>query len=207
MTKRSLIDLKTEVRSRGHEGSQHASGDIAEVPEQFSYPKKPVTLAVPGLFTKCLCTPAERLGGAIRQYTELTGIIPFDWHDVSPVPEVYRPWMKRPDDEFWVFYFGFDTMKEALAVEAKFNAINRHVVIRTEEEERESLRRDFEQIEKESSERVTYDGGDGCGEMYWRDHPYFQEGWRNYCQQLRRDSAAVPGKFSHDCFVRLDKAE
>jgi hypothetical protein len=46
----------------------------------------------------------------------------------------------------------------------------------TEEEGREDLRRYFEQIEEESDERPTYDGGDGRGEMYWRDHPHFQEG-------------------------------
>jgi hypothetical protein len=75
-------------------------------------------------------------------------------------------------------------MEEALAVEAKFNAINRHIDIWTEEEEREDLRRYFEQVEKETDERPTYDGGDGRGEMYWRDHPFFQEGWRDYLHRF-----------------------
>jgi hypothetical protein len=176
MTKHSLTDLKTEARLRGHAGCQHAGRDIAAVPKRFSYRRKSVTLAVSGLFTKCHCTPTERLSGAIRNYTELTGIVPFDWEYVSPVPEAYQSRMQRPDDEFCTFFFGFGTMEEALAVEAKFNANNRHVDIWTEEEERENLRRHFEQIEKESNQRVTYDGGDGRGEMYWRDHPYFQEG-------------------------------
>ncbi len=197
MTIHSLIDFKTEVRSRGHEGCQHASGDIAAVPEKFLYHQKPVTLAVPGLFTKCRCTPAERLGGAIRNYTELTGIVPFDWEYVSPVPEAYQSRMTGPDDEFCSFFFGFDTMEEAVAVEAKFNAIHRHVDIWTEEEEREDLRCYFEQVEKESDESPTYDFGDSRGEMYWRDHPFFQEGWRDYLQQFRRDTVAVPEKFCY----------
>jgi hypothetical protein len=196
MKKHTLSDRKAEIRLLGRERSQHVLRDIPSVPEKFSYGKKPVTLAVSGLFTECNCTPAGRLAGAIRNYTELTGIVPFDWEHISPVPEAYQSRMKRSDDEFWVFYFGLDTMREALAVEAKFNAINRHVDIWTDEEEREKLRIHFEQIEKESNERATYDGGDGRGEMYWRDHPYFQEGWRDYCEQVRRDRAALPEKFS-----------
>jgi hypothetical protein len=196
MKKQSLSDRKAEIRLHGRERCQHAGLDGAAVPEKFPYPKKPITLVVPGFFTKCHCTPAERLAGAIRNYTALTGIVPFDW-DFSPPPEAYQSRMTTPDDEFCVFFFGFDTMKEALAVKTKFNAINRHVDIWTEEEERENLRRHFEQIEKESNERVTYDGGDGRGEMYRRDHPYFQEGWRDYLQQVRRGRAVVPEKFSY----------
>ena len=197
------MNLTSMFRLRRPERREHARADRAAVPEKFSYPKKSVTLAVPKLFTKCHCTPEERLGGAIHDYTELTGIPPFDWEYVSPVPEAYQSRMTRPDDEFCVFYFGFDTMDEALEVKAKFNAINRHVVIRTEEEERENLRRHFEQIEKESNERVTYDAGDGRGEMYWRDHPYFQEGWRDYRQQVHRERAAVPEKFSYQKPITL----
>jgi hypothetical protein len=187
MKKNSLRDRKKKLRLRGRNRCEHGGRDIAAVPEKFSYPKKPITLAVPGLFTKCRCTPAERLGGAIRQYTELTRIVPFDWEYFSPVPEAYQSLTQRSDDEFCTFLFGFDTMEEALAVKAKFAAINRHVDVWTEEEEREDLRRYFEQVEKESDERPTYDGGDGRGEMYWRDHPFFQEGWRDYIQQFRRD--------------------
>jgi hypothetical protein len=183
---------------RGLTRQRRGNGELmTTLPEKFSYPKKPVTMAVPGLFTKCRCTPTERLGGAIRNYTELTGIVPFDWEYVSPVPEAYQSRMARPDDEFCTFLFGFDTMEEALAVEAKFNAINGHVVIWTEEEEREDLRLHLEHIEKQGDERPTYDGGDGRGPMYWRDHPYFQEGWRDYCQQLRPVRATVPEKFSY----------
>src|SRR5262249_35669478 len=110
-------------RLRRPERCEHARADGAAVPEKFSYPKKSVTLAVPGLFPKCHCTREERLGGAIRQYTELAGIVPYDW-EYSPVPEAYQSRMTGPDDEFAVFYFGLDTMEEARAVEAKFNAIN-----------------------------------------------------------------------------------
>jgi hypothetical protein len=193
----SLSDRKAEIRLLGRERCQRAALESATLPPKFSYGKKPITVAVSGLLTKCNCTPAERLAGAIGNYTGLTGIVPFNWEPISPVPEAYQSRMKRPDDECWVFYYGLDTMREALAIEAKFNAINRHVDIWTEEEERENLRIHFEQIEQESNERVTYDGGDGRGEMYWRDHPFFQEGWRDYCEQVRRDRAALPEKFSY----------
>jgi hypothetical protein len=51
--------------------------------KKFSYPKKPVTMAVPALFTKCCCTTVKLLGDAIRQYTKFTGIVPFDWERIS----------------------------------------------------------------------------------------------------------------------------
>jgi hypothetical protein len=132
-------------------------------------------MAVPVLFTKCNCTWVELLGVAIRQYTELAGIVPFDWEQISPVPEAYQSQMRKPDDKFYVVYIGFDTMEEARAAKAQFNAIDRYVVITTEAEEGENLRSYFEEVEKEGGERPTYDGGDGRGEMYWRDHPFFQE--------------------------------
>ena len=196
MTKYSLSNLKKGARLRGRDRCQHARPDRAAVPEKFSYPRKPVTMGVPVIFRKCCCTTAELLGDAIRQYTEMTGIAPFDWEHISPAPEAYQ-WQMMRDDKFYVVSHGFDTMEEAMAAKAKFDAINRHVNIWTEEEERENLRRHFEQIEKESNERVTYDGGDGRGEMYWREHPFFQEGWRDYLQQVRRDRTAVPEKFSY----------
>jgi len=153
-------------------------------------------MVVPVLFTKCNCSWAELLGDAIHQYTELAGIVPFDWEQISPVPEAFQSRMKRPDDVFYEVLLGFDTMDNALAAKANFNAIDRYVEIITEAEEREDLRSYFEEVEKESDERPTYDGGDGRGEMYWRDHPFFQEGWRDYLQQLRRDRMALPEKFS-----------
>jgi hypothetical protein len=187
MKKHSLSNRKAAIRLFGRERCQHDRLDRAALPPKFSYPKKPITLAVPVMFTKCCCTPAQLLGDAIREYVELTGIVPFDWEQISPVPEAFQSAMRRPDDKFCFVYFGFDTTQEALEVEAKFTAINRRVDIWTEEEEREDLRRYFEQVEEESDERPTYDGGDGCGEVYWRDHPFFQEGWRDYIQQFRRD--------------------
>ena len=176
MKKDSLSDRKAAIRLFGRERCQHGFLDRAALPPKFSYPKKSITMAVPVLFTKCNCDWAELLGDAIRQYTELAGIVPFDWEQISPVPEAFQSAMRRPDDKFSVVYLGFDTMGEALEVKAKFTAIKRHVDIWTEEEEREDLRHYFERIEEESDERPTYDGGDGRGEMYWRDHPYFQEG-------------------------------
>jgi hypothetical protein len=199
MKRRSTRNLNKTPKSPEKECCIHILRDRATPPPKFSYGKKPITMAVSGLFTQCNCTPAERLAGAIHNYTELTGIVPFDWDYTSPVPEAYQSLMKRPDDKFCTFFFGFNTMGDARAVEAKFNAINRHVDIWTEEEERESLRIHFEQIEKKSkksTKRLTYDGGDGRGEMYWRDHPFFQEGWRDYCEQVRRDRAVLPEKFS-----------
>jgi hypothetical protein len=191
------VNLKSMFRLRRDERCEHARLDRTAVPPKFSYPKKPVTLSVPVMFTKCCCTTAELLADAIREYVELTEIVPFDWEQISPVPEAYQSHMRTPDDKFYAVYFGFDSIDKAQAAKAKFNAIDRHEIITTEAEERESLQRYFEQIEKESNERVTYDGGDGRGEMYWRDHPYFQEGWRDYCQQVRQERAAVPEKFSY----------
>jgi hypothetical protein len=197
MTKRWLSGLSKKFRLRGHERCEHARLDRAAVPEKFSYPKKPNTLTVPVMFPKCRCTTAELLGDAIRQYVELTEIDPFDWERISPVPETFQSHMRRPDDKFYAVHFGFDTIEEAMTVKAKFEAINRYVIITTKEEERENLRRYFEQIEKESNERVTYDGGDGRGEMYWRDHPYFQEGWRDHLERVRSERTALPEKFSY----------
>jgi hypothetical protein len=167
------------------------------LPKKFSYGKKPITMAVPVLFSKCRCTTAKLLSDAIQQYTEFTGIVPFDWERISPVPEGFRSEMKRANDKFYVVYFGFDTMEEALAAKANFDTIKRHVDIWTEFEEHERIRHGLEQIEAESDARPIYDAGDGRGPMYWRDHPYFQEGWRDYCQQLRLDRTAVPEKFSY----------
>jgi hypothetical protein len=173
--KHLLNTLKTKVRLHGRNCCQHARGDRTAVPEKFSYPKRPITLTVPVIFTPCHCTTAELLGDAIHQYVGLAGIVPFDWEHIEPPPQGYQSLM-GPDDKFFFVWFGFNTIEEAQAVKAKFDAMKRHVIITTEEEERENLRRYFEQVEKESNERITYDGGDGRGEMYWRDHPYFQEG-------------------------------
>ena len=173
MISRSINDLKKN-RLRRDDRCQHTRQGRAAVPERFSYPKKPVTLSVPVIFTQCRCTTVELLGDAIRQYIELAGIVPFDWEQISPVPEAYQSQMRTPDDEFYIVYFGFDTMDAAMAVKAKFEAIKRHVVVRTEAEEREIVRQFLEQAERESDERAIYDAGDGRGPMYWRDHPHFQ---------------------------------
>jgi hypothetical protein len=132
-------------------------------------------MAVPVLFTKCCRTTTKLLSDAIRQYTEFTGIVPFDWERISPVPEGFQSQMKRPDDKLYVVYFGFDTMEKALVAKSKFDAIKRHVDVWTEFEEHERLRRYLEEIEAETDERPTYDAGDGRGSMYWRDHPHFQD--------------------------------
>ena len=196
MKRRSTRNLKKTPKSPEKKCSIHNLRDRAALPPKFSYGKKPITMGVPVLFAKCNCTWAELLGDAIHQYTELAGILPFDWEQISPVPEEWQSRMKRSDDRCYYVYLGFDTIEQAQEVKAKFNAINRRVDIWTEEEERENLQSHFEQIEKGSNERATYDGGDGRGEMYWRDHPYFQEGWRDYCEQVRRDRATLPEKFS-----------
>jgi hypothetical protein len=142
--------------------------------QKFSQ-KKPVTMTVPVLFPGCHRTTAELCGEIIRQGIELTGIVPFDWEHISPVPEVFQL-ETGPDDTLFVMHFGFGTLDEAHAVKAKFDAIKRRVIITTEAEEREKLQYQFEQIEEESNERPIYDAGDGRGPMYWRDHPYFHEG-------------------------------
>src|SRR5215470_17333813 len=136
MKNNSLSDLKKKLRLTGRDCSQHDRLDRATLPPKFSYGKKPITMGVPVLFTKCNCTWAELLGDAIRQYTKLAGIVPFDWEQISPVPEAFQSGMRRPDDKFYVVYLGFDTTEQALEVKAKFTAIKRHADIWTEEEER-----------------------------------------------------------------------
>jgi hypothetical protein len=172
MTVRSMSDRKMKRRLRNAAGCHEPISDRAVLPEKFSYPKKPVTLAVPVIFSRCHCTIEELLGDAIRQYVELTGIVPFDWEPM-PVPPCFQSQMK-PGDKFYVVWFGFDTLDEAHAVKAKFSAMRRHVEITTEAEERESIRRYLELVEEQGGERPTYDAEDGLGEMYWRDHPYFK---------------------------------
>src|SRR5262245_29123028 len=121
----STNDRKSKLRLTGRDCSQHDRLDRATLPPKFLYRKKPITMVVPVLFAKCNCTLAELLGDAIRQYTELAGIVPFDWEQISPVPEAIQSRMKRPDDVFYEVQLGFDTMDNALAAKAKFNAINR----------------------------------------------------------------------------------
>jgi hypothetical protein len=57
------------------------------------------------------------------------------------------------------------------------DAVRQYGTWKTKQERREILRRIFEEMEKVSvdGERPTCEFGDGRGEMYWRDHPYFQE--------------------------------
>jgi hypothetical protein len=172
MSVRAMSDSKMKLQLCGHGGSQEGSSDRAALPEKFSYPKKPVTLAVPVIFSRCHCTIEELLGDAIRQYIELTGIVPFDWEPM-PVPPCFQSQMK-PGDRFYVVWFGFDTLDEAHAVKAKFSAIERAVDITTEAEERKSMRRYLELVEEQTGDRPTYDAEDGLGEIYWRDHPHFK---------------------------------
>ena len=138
------------------------------LPTKFSYPKKPITLTL-----VVLAATTERLGGVIRRYTELTGIVPFDWEQNGQVPAVYQPRLK-PGHRFCVLYFGFDTMREARAAKAKCGATNDclSALIMTEAQERETVRRFLEQVESESDARPTITTDDGR-EIYWRDHPEF----------------------------------
>jgi hypothetical protein len=114
MTVSSINDRKMKLRLRSHGGCHERNSARPGLPEKFSYPKKPVTLAVPVIFSKCYCTTEELLGDAIRQYVELTRIVPFDWERMEPVPERYRSHMRR-GDIFYVVWFGFDTLDEAHA--------------------------------------------------------------------------------------------
>src|SRR5215468_2787061 len=123
MKRRSTRNLKKTPKSPEKKCSVHNLRDRAALPRKFAYRKKPITMVVPVLFTKCNCSWAELLGDAIRQYTELAGIVPFNWEQISPVPEAFQSWMKRPDDVFYEVLLGFDTMDNALAAKAKFNAI------------------------------------------------------------------------------------
>src|SRR5262245_15686720 len=101
----STNDRKSKLRLTGRDCSQHDRLDRAALPPKPSYPKGPITVAVPGRFRSCGCTPAERFGGAIRKYSEITGIGPYDWQYYSPVQEAYQSRMTRPDDTFCAFLF------------------------------------------------------------------------------------------------------
>src|SRR5215469_8981527 len=133
MKRRSTRDFKKTLKSPEKECSIHILRNRAALPPKFSYGKKPITMGVPVLFTKCNCTGAELLGDAIRQYTELAGILPFDWEEISPVPDGFQSRMRRPDDRCYYVYLGFDTIEQAQEVKAKFDAISRRVDIWTEE--------------------------------------------------------------------------
>jgi hypothetical protein len=140
MTKRSMNDLNTP-QLREHDRCQHARQGRAAVPEKFSYPKKPVTICVPVIYTPCRYTTEERLGDTIRYFSELAGFVPFDWEHISPA--------------VYVVYFGFDTVDAAVAVQAKFEANECPVIILTEAEEREIIRRHLEQVVRESDDRLS----------------------------------------------------
>jgi hypothetical protein len=95
----------------------------------------------------------EQLANAIRDFTEVAGVVPFDWEHKSPVPEAYQSQMRRADDKFYVLRFGFDTMAEALAAKARFDAINIVDVIITDEAEKPRADSRLKRIERKSIER------------------------------------------------------
>jgi hypothetical protein len=105
------------------------------LPEKFSYPEKPITLHLPVMFTKSLGNTEEQLADAIGYFTTVAGIVPLDWEHKSPVPEAYQSQMRRQDDKFYVVRFGFDTMDEAMAARARFDAINIVDLLITDEAE------------------------------------------------------------------------
>jgi hypothetical protein len=112
--------------------------DRAALPEKFLQPG-PITLHLPVMFTKSLGSIEEQLADAIRDFTEVVGIDPFDWEHISPVPETCQSQMRAPDDVIYRLRFGFDTMDEALAAKASLEAIDCHVGVITEEGEPQSL--------------------------------------------------------------------
>jgi hypothetical protein len=148
MKRRSTRNLKKTLKSPEKGCSIHILRERAALPTEFSYEKKAITMVVPVFFTKCNCTWSELLGDAIHQYTELAGIPPYDWEQISPVPEKFQSRMKRPDDRLYIVCLGFDTIEKALEVKAKFNAINRYVEIWSEEEDRAALPEKFSQPER-----------------------------------------------------------
>src|SRR5258707_54069 len=86
-------------------------------------PKRPITLRFPVMFTKSYGNTEQQLSGAIRYFTEVAGIVPFNWEHKSSIPEAYQSNMRRPDDKLYLLWFGFDTMEDALAAKARFDAI------------------------------------------------------------------------------------
>jgi hypothetical protein len=142
MKKNSLSDHKKELRLHGRNRCEHGGRDIAAVPEKFSYPKKPITLHVPVMFTKSLGSTEEQLADAIRHFTKVVEIVPFDWEHISPVPEACQSQMRAPD-----------MMDEALVAKASLEAIDCHVEVITEEDEPQSLRR-AAQTDREEEQRA-----------------------------------------------------
>jgi hypothetical protein len=186
MIKQWLSGLSKKFRLRGHARCEHAHLDRAAkvlVPQETNHsdhagspPEKLVTMTVPVILPAWHRPTAELWGEIIRESIELTGIVPFDWEYLSPVPEsaIFQS-ETGLDDAVFLMFFGFDTIDEAHTVKAKFDAIKRLVIIATKVEVREKLQHQFEEIEEESNERPICDVGDGRGPMYWRHHPYFQE--------------------------------
>ena len=145
MKKSSLSDSKAEIRLHGCKRCEDVHGDGAVLSEKFLHSKKPVTLAVPLIFPDSLDPTPEFLGALIREYIGLTGIVPFDWGYVWPVPERYQS-TTESGGKLYGIWFGFDTMEEALAIKSKLDPIESHVDVWTETEE-QNLRRYLERTE------------------------------------------------------------
>jgi hypothetical protein len=71
-----------------------------------------------------------------------------------------------------VFFFGYDTLEEAKAVEERFTLVHQITAIWTDDEESTMLRQTLEQAEAHG-ERPTMTLRDGT-EVLWRDHPMFR---------------------------------
>jgi len=98
-----------------------------------------VTLAIP--FTNCKIN-SEFYRQVIAAAVPMTGVVPFDWEYVP----VARGWLSEcvadpcpccdGPKRVAVFYFGYDTLKEAEAVEERFMLVTQIKAIRIGHEER-----------------------------------------------------------------------
>jgi hypothetical protein len=143
---------------------------LPKLPPKFSYPEKPVTLSIP--CTTCGDIDVAWFARVIADYVPITGVVPFDWCEMEQVPERLRGAVTYKGAKLAVFFFGFDTLAEAQAVQARFAQHERVAEIWTADEQRAALCQFLEQAEA-CGERPTI--GDGASpEVYWRDHPMFR---------------------------------
>jgi hypothetical protein len=151
------------------------SMSLPKLPRKFSYRRKPVTLSIP--FTSCnINSKFYRL--AIAEVVPMTGVVPFDWKCFAVVPNWLSEFVADPcsccggPKRLAVLYFGYDTLKEAKAVQERFKRVNRSTAISNDDKERVILRQVLE-VAESLGERPTLALSDGT-EVPWRDHPMFR---------------------------------
>jgi hypothetical protein len=122
-----------------------------------------VTLSIP--FTNCKIN-SKFYRQAIAELVPMIGVVPFDWEYFRVAPGWLSECVADPclccgrPMRLAVFFFGYDTLEEAGAVEERFTLVNQIRAIWTDDEEPAILRQSLEQAEARG-ERPTITLDDG----------------------------------------------